>query len=281
MVMILERAKKSQLVQTCLKISISPFFSFLIALVIIINTVILSFDSYPKNPKVDKAIEITNYITFGLFTLEMLIKIIGLGVKLYAKDRFNLFDTFIILMGVVEMTLNASLHNDNNSALSVFRGFRIIRLFKLASSWESLNMLLSTILTTIKDIRNFSVLLLVCLFTYTVLGMELFAHRIKFNREDIYDMDNGVSPRMNFDSFETAFASIFNVLHGEDWQLVMYNAARSVGEVTIIFFVALVIIGQIILLNLLIAVLLENFEEKRRKFQPALSTLEEEKKPFL
>jgi len=163
----------------------------MITFAIILNTFILSFDGYPPNPKAQEAIEIANYISFGLFTMEMIIKVVGLGFKLYAKDRFNLFDTFIIAMGVVEMALNASINqngDNNNSTMSVFRGFRIIRLFKLATSWESLNVLLQTILTTLKDIRNFSVLLLVCLFTYAVLGMEFFAHRIKFNRRDEYDM---------------------------------------------------------------------------------------------
>jgi len=72
---------------------------------------------------------------------------------------------------------------------------------------------------------------------------------------------------MNFDTFLISFTSIFNVLHGEDFQFIMYNADRAVGGASIIFFVSLVIFGQIILLNLLIAVLLENFEEKRHEME--------------
>ena len=95
--------------------------------------------------------------------------------------------------------------------------------------------------------------------------MELFAHKMKFNEEGLYDPVNGTSPRRNFDDFLKAFASVFNILQGEDWNLIMISASLSVGGGSIVFFVSLVILGQIILLNLLLAVLLENFEEKRQK----------------
>ena len=43
----------------------------------------------------------------------------------------------------------------------------------------------------------------------------------------------------------------------------MIDATRAVNNWAILFFISLVVMGQIILLNLLLAVLLENFEEKR------------------
>jgi len=218
-----------------------------------------------------RILEISNYIFFAAFFLEMVLKMLGLGVKNYLRDKFNQFDAVIVLISTVEVIISmTNLYNNSKSTLSVFRGFRILRLLKLIKSWEKLQELLSTIANTLKDIRNFSVVLFVCIFTYTVLGMEFFAYRIKFNDNNEVDMD-GESPRMNFNTFVIAFTSIFNILHGEDWQLVMYDAVRSTGLGAVVFFVTLVIFGQIILINLFLAVLLENFEEKRKQ-------MEEEKK---
>ena len=43
----------------------------------------------------------------------------------------------------------------------------------------------------------------------TIFGMEFFAYRIKFNTNDIYDMENGKSPRTNFDGFFNSFMTVF------------------------------------------------------------------------
>ena len=102
---------------------------------------------------------------------------------------------------------------------------------------------MSTIAGTLKDIRNFSVLLFICLYTYTLLGLELFSNRMRFNEDDEYDVENGTSPRRNFDSFTAAFTTIFNVLQGEDWHLIMFDAMRSVGWASTFFFHSLVILG--------------------------------------
>lgn len=82
--------------------------------------------------------------------------------------------------------------------------------------------MLATIGKTIKDISNFSVLLGLFMFVYTLLGMELFAYKAKFTEDDELDLVNGVSPRISFDTFPTAFTSIFIVLTGEDWPSLMY-----------------------------------------------------------
>ena len=96
---------------------------------------------------------------------------------------------------------------------------------------------------TLKDISSFSVLLLICIYTYTLLGMELFANRMKFDKDGKVDLLHGESPRRNFDTFLLSFSSIFNILQGEDWNLIMIDASRAVGEASIIFFVTLVILG--------------------------------------
>ena len=92
--------------------------------------------------------------------------------------------------------------------------------------------------------------------------MELFAYHIKYNEEEnIVDPINGISPRVNFDTFIEALCTIFIVLIGEDWNNVMYVFVRATNWVTELFFVSLVILGNFVLLNLFLAILLKNFSE--------------------
>jgi len=71
---------------------------------------------------------------------------------------------------------------------------------------------------TIKDVWNFTVLLAVFCFTFSLFGMELFAEKMKFNSENRPDIENGASPRLNFDNFFNSFTEVFLLLQGENWQ---------------------------------------------------------------
>lgn len=193
----------------------------------------------------------------------MVIKLLGLGFKGYAADRFNLFDCAIVIFSTIENVLAwADLGAGGaGGAISAFRGVRLLRVFKLARSWKSFRELLQKIVITIKDISNFSVLLVLFMFTYTLLGMELFAYRVRFNDDgEVVSDGSGTSPRANFDEFVFGMTTIFIVLIGEDWNSVMYSHARATGNVYQIFFILLFILGNLILLNLFLAILLKNFE---------------------
>lgn len=114
---------------------------------------------------------------------------------------------------------------------------------KLVKSWRTLQELLLTIANTLKDLRNFSLLLIIFIFAYTLFGLEFFAFRMKFNEFDKYDLENGKSPRGNFDGFFNAFTTVFQELSGDTWEEAMYNAARSVGHYSVLYFVLLIILG--------------------------------------
>lgn len=115
----------------------------------------------------------------------MVIKLIGLGPKLYVKDKFNIFDCIVVVVSIVENVINWSgVEGGTKGAISAFRGVRLLRVFKLARSWTSFRELLEKIMLTLKDISNFSVLLFIFMFVYTLLGMELYAYNVAFDLSD-------------------------------------------------------------------------------------------------
>ena len=79
---------------------------------------------------------ISNDVFYAIFVMEMILKMFSLGFKDYFADHFNKFDCFIILISTIDLILNIALQNSSSSSLSVFRGFRILRLFKLVKTWE-------------------------------------------------------------------------------------------------------------------------------------------------
>ena len=105
-------------------------------------------------------------------------------------------------------------------SLTIFRGFRLLRVFRLFRKWKTFHKMMVKIGQTLKDIITFFVLLLIIVFVFSLLGVELFGYSIKINLDnEILELDDpeGFSPRQNFDSFPEGFVSVFVCLIGEDW----------------------------------------------------------------
>lgn len=198
----------------------------------------------------------------------MFIKLIGFGIKSYFKDSFNTFDCIIVITSIIDIVLTfADLNISAAGAISALRAFRLLRVFKLAKSWRKFRYLLKTIGQTFQDISTFSILLFLFIFTYTILGMETFAYKAKIDDSGKLDPE-GSSPEYNFDYFLQSFTSVFIVIANDGWSTIFFTYYRAVGDYqALIFFLSLLVIGQFILFNLFLAILLQNFDDDSRDME--------------
>lgn len=69
----------------------------------------------------------------------MVFNMIGLGLSDYFKDGFNIFDCIIVIFSLIDLAVFLSSDGDNsNGFITVLRGFRLLRIFKLVKSWTTL-----------------------------------------------------------------------------------------------------------------------------------------------
>eukprot|EP00347_Sterkiella_histriomuscorum_P011811 403371009 len=227
------------------------------------NTVDLSLDRYPLDLHESDVMDAVNTLFSFLFVAEMIIKIIGLSLKYYLQDPFNIFDCVVVVSSMVDFLVSQTVNTTSNGAITALRAFRLIRIFKLAKSWKKFQNLLKTMIRTLKDVSTFSILLFLFMFIYSLLALEIFANRIKFNKDGVYDLENGHSTNTNFDNLINSFTTVFIILTNDGWAAIFYDCYRTVGStVSILFFISLIIFGQKIMLNLFLAILLENFDEE-------------------
>lgn len=200
-------------------------FTVLSTLFILANTVTLSMDRYPMPESEIAALELANLVFTIAFAIEMFLKLIGYGVYKYCSDGLNIFDAAIVIVSLTESILDSAditLSSGGFAAITAFRTLRLFRIFKLARSWTTFRNLLIAIGSTMVQISYFSILLMLFMLISSLLGMELFAYRI-------YD-DDGVSPRLNFDTLYNALITIFVLLTNEGWPQIVYvylNAVQS------------------------------------------------------
>jgi hypothetical protein len=138
-----------------------------------------------------------------------------------------------------------------------------MRVLKLSREWKRLKLLLETMGNTLKDVASFSLLLFLFTFIFTLLELKLFAYKAMLDTEtNFVDLENGVSPTFNFDTFMNSFSLVFIILTNDGQAAIYFNHYRSVNSWgSTIFWVLLVVEGQKIILNLFVAILLQNFDE--------------------
>ena len=149
---------------------------------IIFNVIILAMVRYPISPSEEEFQTILNNVFTFYFFVEIVVKLVGLGFREFFRDRFNQFDTIIVLAGMIEVIIDfSSSRGANLRFLTIFRSFR---LFKLARHIKSLRNLLTILFNTLLDLRNFTVLLILFMVVVSLFGMEFFAYKARFGEHE-------------------------------------------------------------------------------------------------
>merc|ERR1711871_1827506 len=228
----------------------TPAFDKIIIGSICLNAVTMAMEYHGASSGYNDFLKVCNYIFTFIFVVEMACKILGMTLRGYVADISNVFDAVLVFFAVLEIILVDALGGQAPGGISALRSFRIL---KLAKSWPALNKLLKTLRSAIVGVSNASVVLLIIVFIFTLLGMQLFGGKFDFAEDP---------PRHHFDNLWWAFVSVFQVLTGENWNEVLYNGIRATGWAeSVIYFTLLNIVGAYIILNLFMAILLGQFDD--------------------
>ncbi|MCJ8731267.1 hypothetical protein PDJAM_G00197620 [Pangasius djambal] len=209
------------------------------------------------------------FVFLGLFLAEMFLKMYGLGFRLYFHSSFNCFDCGVIIGSIFEVVWGF-FRPGTSFGISVLRALRLLRIFKITRYWASLRNLVVSLMSSMKSIISLLFLLFLFIVVFALLGMQLFGGRFIFK---------DYTPA-NFDTFPAAIMTVFQILTGEDWNEVMYNGIRSQGGVqygmwSSIYFIVLTLIGNYTLLNVFLAIAVDNLANAQE-----LTKDEEEEEEF-
>ncbi|GAB5365090.1 hypothetical protein AAMO2058_001026900 [Amorphochlora amoebiformis] len=229
---------------------------------IIINTGLLASEHYGQNQVHTQTLRISNFILTAIFTLEIIIKVIGIPWREFISDGFNQFDALIVALSVVEIAL-VETHIISSSGISAFRAFRLLRVFRLAKQWKQLNRLLDAIGKSLRSLTYFSLLLLLFIFMFGLIGLQFFAGKLKDS--------NGEVSRANFDNVGWAMVTVFQIIGGEGWQEILYDATAECGWYAAIYFSVLYVFGHYVLLSLFLGILLSHFEQTSNEAEATAS----------
>ncbi|KAM9657449.1 sodium channel protein type 4 subunit alpha isoform 1-T1 [Morphnus guianensis] len=228
-----------------------PFVDLGITICIVLNTLFMAMEHYPMTEEFENVLSVGNLVFTGIFTAEMVLKLIALDPYEYFQQGWNIFDSIIVTLSLVELGLA------NVQGLSVLRSFRLLRVFKLAKSWPTLNMLIKIIGNSVGALGNLTLVLAIIVFIFAVVGMQLFG---KSYIECVCKISLDCTlPRWHMNDFFHSFLIVFRILCGE-WIETMWDCMEVAGQtMCLIVFMMVMVIGNLVVLNLFLALLLSSF----------------------
>ncbi|KAJ8253295.1 hypothetical protein GJAV_G00211290 [Gymnothorax javanicus] len=236
------------------KIVMDPFVDLAITICIILNTLFMAMEHDPMDLTFSRVLNVGNLVFTGIFTAEMFLKMIALDPYYYFQQGWNIFDGIIVGLSLMELCMP-----EKESSLSVLRSFRLLRVFKLAKSWPTLNMLIKIIGNSVGALGNLTLVLAIIIFIFAVVGMQLFGKDYKRAAGCNTTISACNMPRWHMADFFHSFLVVFRVLCGE-WIENMWECMEVAGTTKCIFvFMMVMVIGNLVVLNLFLALLLSSF----------------------
>lgn len=237
------------------KIVESSIFNYLMTLCVGANTITLSMDHYGISTEMNLVLVNLNNAFTNVFIAEMGMKLLGIGIVPYCRDVMNYFDGGVVILSIIE---NIFLNRTKSAftAFRVVRIFRILRVLRVARLFRYLRSMTHIVQILGKSMSKFIylfMLLMLFLCIYSLIAMQIFGGK--------FDFAQG-KPRSNFDGFHWSFVTTFQILSVENWQNVLYDGMRSsAGFSSCLFFISWILLGNYVILNLFLAILLDSFSE--------------------
>ncbi|ODN03643.1 Sodium channel protein 60E [Orchesella cincta] len=248
-------------------------FEYFITFCIIANTIVLGLEHHGQSKIFDDHLQIGNYIFMAIFTAEAIIKILALQSE-YFGSGWNIFDFVIVGLSYLDFCLDyfKSGGSAGGNGLSVIRSFRLLRVFKLAQSWITMKVLLNIIFSSFGALGNLTCVLFIIIYIFAVTGMQIIGGEYK----PAYFSDD-VFPTWHWQHFWYAFMMVFRVLCGE-WIEPLWDCLHAQQHyltahpdqssyLCFSIFLPILIVGNFIVLNLFLALLLNSFDSEELNAQ--------------
>uniref|UniRef100_A0AAQ4Q4I5 Calcium channel, voltage-dependent, R type, alpha 1E subunit a n=1 Tax=Gasterosteus aculeatus aculeatus TaxID=481459 RepID=A0AAQ4Q4I5_GASAC len=249
---------------------VSPSFEYTVLAMIALNTIVLMMKYYSAPPAYEAVLKHLNTAFTVLFSVECVLKIMAFGFLNYFRDTWNIFDFITVLGSITEIVVDLQFVDTFN--MSFLKLFRAARLIKLLRQGYTIRILLWTFVQSFKALPYVCLLIAMLFFIYAIIGMQVFGN-IKLNEETHITQHN------NFKTFSGALMLLFRSATGESWQEIMlsclggqkcerdpavFQTSDQEGgcgsDFAYFYFVSFIFFSSFLMLNLFVAVIMDNFE---------------------
>jgi len=222
---------------------------------ILVNGLILGMETSPTLvEKFGNLFQLGNHLILGVFIIEAALKMIAVAphIDRYFRDGWNVFDFSVIVFSLIPATSEFAM---------IARLARLLRVIRLISTIPELRLIVSTLVRSVPSMFHVMTLMGVIFYIYAITGYQLF-----HEHDPTHWRSLGIS-----------LLTLFRIVTLEDWTDVMYTAMEFLPFAWL-YFLSFVVLGTFVVINLFIAVVINNLDEAKaerlRELQKPVSQAE-------
>ena len=244
-----EQTRNSGFVRFAGRVVENQFFDYVIIALILLSGAFLGLQTVPEiNDPYGNLLVLGNQIILGIFVLEAILKMLALAPRSqrYFRDGWNVFDFTIIVLSLVPAT---------GAFAMIARLGRLLRVLRLISAIQDLRLIVSALVKSIPNVGHIMMLMSIIVYIYAIIGFQLFHE---------HDPDR-------WGNIGLSILTLFEIITLEGW--VDINArAMELNSFAWIYFVSFVIVGTFVVVNLFIAVVINNLDRAKEESLKELET---------
>lgn len=254
------------------KITSNSLFENFIMSIIMLNMITMAIDFDGSEPTYSDILLDFNYVFTAIFFCEFILKLIANGFQGYFYYGWNKFDSFVVFASLIDILMSKVSSNPSFlksfQIIRVLRVLRVTRVLRLFKSLKGLEKILQTVQWSVQALGNVLILLLLIIFIFSVLGSNVVS---SFSYEDYSNDFFFYDEYFNFNNFYTGFLLVFRSATGENWHIVMLELANKFSDlgsnplVVYLFMIAMNFLTFVIMINLFMLVVLQQYEELNSK----------------
>ena len=246
---------RSRLHFSVVKLVDHPLFTGVIMCAIFTNSIMIMVEFSADEEIDDPIFSALNTLFITIYTLEFALKLYAQPV-MYWKSGYNILDFMLLLVSyfsVIQDMLASDLEDGaaNVTFLRVFRALRALRALRSISFIRGLQVIVSALLKTIASSVNVVILLILVMFVFSMIGHYFFG------RDENSDK---VRWGTIFDSMYSLW--VYTTLDG--W-IILQQELDKVSTSTRLFSIFFIFIGNFIIKQLFIGVVIQNLEEAQEE----------------
>merc|ERR1719264_1570603 len=273
----------------------NKYFETAVITMILVSSLALAAEDIhlEKRPVLQDILYYMDRIFTVIFTMEMVVKWLALGFVKYFTNAWCWLDFVIVMVSLINFTASL-LGAGGIQAFKTMRTFRCLRPLRAMSRLQGLKVVVNALVQAIPSIFNVLLVCLIFWLIFAIMGVQLFAGKYfkcvdadgeTFSADLIANKEACLAyseeaafwalPPMSFDHVGKAYLALLEVAIFKGWLDIMSAAvdSRGVGEQPIreiniymyIYFVFFIIFGSFFTLNLFIGVIIDNFNEQKKK----------------
>ena len=240
------------------KIVKSSWFNNVIFIILILNTIfhVLEALFQLRSSDLEDCFEILSITFILLYLIEMILKLIGLGVIDYCRDLWNVFDGLITILGLISVPLE--LIYNTQFLLAV----RPMRIFRPVASMQRFREIFETFVMIFDRLKRSLIIFFLIYYIFGVIGVELFqgynlencCHNTSV--ESAFSTEGGYYLN-NFSDLPRAYVTLFELMVVNNWNIIMEGFAIVVGDWSRIFFMIYYLFTMVVL-TIIVSLILES-----------------------